>query len=101
MSATLRTLPVTTGALASSSRSDLDERRAASQRLAAEGSSIVVRLLPHFLLRLESLEERSDFAEAIRGAWLRLRCPCREESLDAVFLSKSELPRRQAHLVPL
>src|SRR5712671_3505915 len=63
-----------------------------SQRLAAEGSSIVVRLLPRFLLRLESLEERSDFAEAIRGGWLRLQCPCRDaSSLDAVFLSKSGL----------
>src|SRR6266446_3747489 len=72
------------------------------QRLAAEGVSIVVRLGSRFLLRLESLEERSDFAEAIRGGWLLLQCPCRDaSSLDAVFLSKSELLRRQAHLVPL
>ena len=39
------------------------------------------------LLRLESLEERSDFAEAIRDRQLRLRCPCRDaSSLDAFFL---------------
>jgi len=36
------------------------------QRFAAEGGSIVVRFLPRFLLRLESLEERSHFAETIR-----------------------------------
>jgi len=36
-----------------------------SQRLAAEGSSIVRAPSSRFLLRLESLEERSDFAEAI------------------------------------
>src|SRR6267143_3220608 len=72
------------------------------QRLAAEGVSIVVRLGSRFLLRLESLEERSHFAEAIRGGWLRLRCPCCDaSSLDAVFLSKSELLRRKAHFVPL
>src|SRR5712664_273999 len=35
------------------------------QRFAAEGVSIVVRLPPRFLLRLESLEERAHFAEAI------------------------------------
>jgi hypothetical protein len=35
------------------------------QRFAAEGGSIVVRLLPRFLLRLESLEERAHLAEAI------------------------------------
>src|SRR6267143_1586976 len=35
------------------------------QRFAAEGGSIVMRLLPRFLLRLESIEERAHFAEAI------------------------------------
>src|SRR5438067_12914263 len=68
----------------------------------AAGGSLVVRLSSRFLLRLESIEERSHFAEAIRGGWLRLQCPCRDaSSLDAVFLSKRELLRRQAHLVPL
>ncbi len=35
------------------------------QRLAMEGGSIVVRLPPRFLLRLESPEERGHLAEAI------------------------------------
>jgi hypothetical protein len=37
------------------------------QRLAAEGGSIVVRLLPRFLLRLESLEERAHLGEKGEG----------------------------------
>ena len=58
------------------------------QRFAAEGGSIVVRLLPRFLLRLESLEERAHFAEAIRHGrvcgWRRW--PSRSvSSHDALF----------------
>src|SRR5712692_8107717 len=70
------------------------------QRLATEGGSVVVRLGSRFPLRLEALEERGHFAEALRAA----RCGesrCEPGGLDALLFAKGDLFRGETRVVSL